>query len=148
MSVKKRSIIPEDVKTSLADNLKSFDDNENTSVENSTTLISKIPEQNMKEEIEQLKAKIDAMSVTNTQTKKRVEPRSADRGPIMNVHVPKNIKKKIIDIKDARWQLGERVTTDTIIYECIIDWLNRNYDKMMARINMYESEGNLTIKLP
>lgn len=68
--------------------------------------------------------------------KKKVEERVADRGPMMNVHVPLDIKKKIMDVKNARNLMGEKISVDTIIYECILAWLDKNYDKIMAKASI------------
>lgn len=60
---------------------------------------------------------------------RRVEVRSADRGPMMNVHVPLDMKEQLEQVKSARRRNGIKVTTDTIIYEAIVEWLSKNYDK-------------------
>lgn len=141
----KKIIIPSDVQDSIKDNLNNTE-NEKVNVVNDTKSESKAetPTDDVTKQLELLRKQIAAMQMQSqmqnqsaipveAKPKKKIEERVADRGPMMNVHVPLDIKKKIMDVKNARNLMGEKISVDTIIYECILAWLDKNYDKIMAK---------------
>lgn len=64
-----------------------------------------------------------------TTLNRRVGERSADRGPMMNVHVTMETKEQLERVKAARRRRGIKVTTDTLIYEAVVSWLENNFNK-------------------
>lgn len=54
---------------------------------------------------------------------------NVDRNKLKNVHMDLETEVKIMEIKTARVRRHIKSTSDSIMYEAIVDWLERNYDK-------------------